>query len=195
MTTLQPLDIRRALTSFDLALRAENKSPGTVELYSLAVRQLTDYLEREGHSLQVADITRDDVNGYQAELHGIRKPSTVDTRYRSLQVFFKFLVREGDITENPMRNMHPPRMPEILVPVLSEDDIKSLLKTCVGNSFEERRDLALIRLFANASSPSMLGLHRRSIATCGCGRCTTMPTCPGCGLSVRADSPLPVSSR
>jgi len=152
MTTLQQLDIRRALTSFDLALRAENKSSGTVELYSLAVRQLTDYLEREGHSLQVAEITRDDVNGYQAELHGLRKPSTVDTRYRSLQVFFKFLVREGDITENPMRNMHPPRLPEILVPVLSEDDIKSLLKTCVGNSFEERRDLALIRLFVSTGA-------------------------------------------
>ena len=152
MTTPRPLDIRRALASFNLALRAENKSPGTVELYSLAVRQLSDYLEEEGHSLQVSEITRDEVNGYIAGLHGLRKPSTVDTRYRSLQVFFKFLVREGDILENPMRNMHPPRMPEVLVPVLSEDDIRSLLKTCAGNSFEERRDLALIRLFVSTGA-------------------------------------------
>ena len=51
-----------------------------------------------------------------------------------------------------MRNMYPPLLPEILVPVLSEDDIKSLLKTCVGNSFEERRDLALIRLFVSTGA-------------------------------------------
>jgi hypothetical protein len=49
MTTPQPLDIHRALISFDLALRAENKSLGTVELYSLAVRQFTAFLELEGH--------------------------------------------------------------------------------------------------------------------------------------------------
>lgn len=52
MTTLKALDIRRALISFDLELSAESKSPGTVELYSLAVRQLIDYLEGKGHSVQ-----------------------------------------------------------------------------------------------------------------------------------------------
>jgi len=101
MTTTQPFDIQRALRSFNLALRAQNKSPGTVELYSLAVRQLTDYLQGEGHSLQVVEITRDDINGYLSERHQIHKPSTVDTRYRSLQAFFKFLKGEDEIPESP----------------------------------------------------------------------------------------------
>jgi len=152
MTTIRPLDIRRALKSFDLALRAENKSPGTVGLYSLAVRQFTGYLETEGHSFQVGDITRDEINGYLSGLHRLWKPSTVHTRYRGLQAFFKFLTQEGEILESPMRNMRPPRLPEILVPVLSEDDIKTLLKTCIGNSFEDRRDLALIRLFVSTGA-------------------------------------------
>jgi len=111
MATLQPLDIRRALTSFDFALRAENKSPGTVELYSLAVRQFTAFLEAEGHSCQVGEIARDEINAYLAELHKDRKPSTVDTRYRSLQAFFKFLVGEGEILDSPMRSMRPPGFP------------------------------------------------------------------------------------
>ncbi|MDP6824335.1 MAG: tyrosine-type recombinase/integrase [Dehalococcoidia bacterium] len=152
MTTLRPLDIRRALVSFDLALRAENKSPGTVGLYSLAVRQLIAYLEGEGGSSQVGDITRDEINGYLSGLHEQFKPSTVHTRYRGLQAFFKFLKQEGEIQESPMRNMRPPRLPEVLVPVLSEDDIKSLLNSCVGSSFEERRDLALIRLFVSTGA-------------------------------------------
>ena len=72
MTILRALDIRRALISFDLALRTENKSPGTVELYSLAVRQLIDYLEGKGHSVQVAEITSSDVNGYQEAQHRMK---------------------------------------------------------------------------------------------------------------------------
>ena len=39
ITTLQPLDILRALTPFDLVLRAENKSLREAELYSLIIRQ------------------------------------------------------------------------------------------------------------------------------------------------------------
>jgi integrase/recombinase XerC len=152
MTTPQPLDIHRALKSFNLALRAQNKSPGTVKLYSLAVRQLTAFLERVGHSCEVGDIERDDINGYLSSLHEVHKPSTVDTRYRSLQAFFKFLRGEDEILESPMRNMRPPQIPEILVPVLSEDDLKTLLKSCEGRSFEERRDTALIRLFISTGA-------------------------------------------
>ena len=147
MTTPRPLNIRRALTSFDLALRAQNKSPGTVSLYSLAVRQLIDHLEKQGRVCDVGEITRDDLNAYLAGLHEKFKPSTVDTRYRSLQAFFKFLTEEEEIPESPMRNMRPPHIPEILVPILSENDIKLLLNKCTGRSFEERRDYALIRLF------------------------------------------------
>ena len=105
MTMPQPLDIHRALRSFNLALRAQNKSPGTVELYSLAVRQLTVFLQGEGHSCKVGDIGRDDINAYLSSLHEVHKPSTVDTRYRSLQAFFKFLRGEEELQESPMRNM------------------------------------------------------------------------------------------
>jgi site-specific recombinase XerD len=109
MTTKQPFDIHRALSSFNLTLRAQNQSPKTVELYSLAVRQLTVFPEGEGHSCQVGAITRDHINGYLSELHQIHKPSTVDTGYRSLQAFFKFLMfltkrpgRFSDGTIGPM---------------------------------------------------------------------------------------------
>jgi hypothetical protein len=79
MTTPQPLDIRRAPTSFYLALRAENKSPGTIELYSVAVREFTALLEAEGHSSEVGEIARDAINAYLAELHKDRLGETSPT--------------------------------------------------------------------------------------------------------------------
>ncbi|MCH8235876.1 MAG: phage integrase N-terminal SAM-like domain-containing protein, partial [Chloroflexi bacterium] len=152
MASIRPLEVRRALTSFDLSLRAQNKSPRTVEVYSLPVRQLADFLGEKGHSGEVSDISRDDLNAYFARLHEKHKPSTVNNRYRGLQAFFKFLDLEEEIPENPMRNMRPPQVPEILVPVLSEADVKSLLRACEGHGFEDRRDHALLRLFVTTGA-------------------------------------------
>jgi site-specific recombinase XerD len=46
-----------------------------------------------------------------------------------------------------MEHMHPPHLPEKLAPVLSDDDIRRLLRVCEGSSFEARRHMAMFRLF------------------------------------------------
>jgi integrase len=49
-----------------------------------------------------------------------------------------------------MRNMRPPKVPEQPVPVPTIEDIRKVLDTCAGNRFEDRRDAAIIRLFADS---------------------------------------------
>jgi len=39
-----------------------------------------------------------------------------------------------------MANMRPPRVPEEPPPVLSDDDLRRLLKACEGTAFAERLD-------------------------------------------------------
>ena len=46
-----------------------------------------------------------------------------------------------------MARMKPPSIPEVPVPVVSDDDLRKLLKTCDGATYEERRDQAIFRLF------------------------------------------------
>ena len=53
---------------------------------------------------------------------------------------------------SPMANMHPPTVPEVPVPVLSDDQLKALLATCAGKGFEARRDTALVRLFLDTGA-------------------------------------------
>jgi integrase len=50
---------------------------------------------------------------------------------------------------SPMTKMKPPTVPEVSVPVLSEDELRRLLKVCEGKTFEAVRDTAIIRLFAD----------------------------------------------
>jgi integrase len=75
------------------------------------------------------------------------RPATAAVRYRSLQQFFKWAVEEGEIPESPMVKMSPPHVPEVPVPIVSDDDLLRLLKACEGSQFENRRDAAILRVF------------------------------------------------
>ena len=48
----------------------------------------------------------------------------------------------------PMTKMSPPRVPDVPVPIVSDNDLPAyFLKACDGKSFEQRRDSAIIRTF------------------------------------------------
>jgi integrase len=52
-----------------------------------------------------------------------------------------------------MVNMKPPRVPDVPPDVLRDDDLKKLLRTCEGGqSFEDRRDAALMRVFIDTGA-------------------------------------------
>jgi site-specific recombinase XerD len=139
--------------SFARHLRAENLSPKTIYAYTGAVEQLTRFLADKGMPLGVASITREHVEAFVTHLLETRKPTTAHQRYRGCQSFFKWLVEEGEIKQSPMVNMKPPRLPELEVPVLSEEELKRLLNTCdKGQDYESRRDAAILRVFIDSGA-------------------------------------------
>jgi site-specific recombinase XerD len=151
--------IRALGQSYRRTLLAENKSPSTIAVYGSAIERFAEFLEGAGMPTQVASIHREHVEAFIAHLIARFKPATASNRYRALQAFFRWCVEEGEITESPMRNMHPPYVPEAPVPVLTDDQLRALLKTCSGKTFEERRDQAIIRLFLDT------GMRRNELAT------------------------------
>jgi site-specific recombinase XerC len=46
-----------------------------------------------------------------------------------------------------MAGMNPPHIPDEPPPVLTDDELRRLLKACEGRDFADRRDAAIIRLF------------------------------------------------
>jgi site-specific recombinase XerD len=75
-----------------------------------------------------------------------RENSTVKTRFRGLYRFCGWLVDEGELDDNPMARLSPPEPASKPVPVLDDDDLIALLKTCNGKTFADRRDEALFRV-------------------------------------------------
>jgi site-specific recombinase XerD len=143
-------DILAMAQSFDLHLAAANKAPRTRQTYIEAVHRLASFLAERGMPTDVANITREHVESFIADLVGRWSPATAANRFRSIQQFFKWLRDEGEITETPMVRMRPPTVPDVPVPVLRDEQLTALLKACEGSDFEDRRDAAIISLFIDA---------------------------------------------
>ncbi len=57
------------------------------------------------------------------------KASSARSRYASLRQFFRWCQDEGEIRESPMARMRPPAVPKQPVPVLAEEELRTLIRT------------------------------------------------------------------
>lgn len=156
--TLPPDDLRVLAESWDRSLRALNRSPATREAYGQCIKQLATHLAINGRSLLVGEITQRDVEDWLAALADIHAPATVNKRYMGARVFFDWAVKEGEIEVSPMERMSAPPIPEKPVPIVTDDDLRALLRQCEGTTFEDRRDAAIVRLLIDT------GLRRGELA-------------------------------
>lgn len=144
--------------SFGRSLLAANRSPATIRIYTISVQQLGRFLEARGMPTTLASITREHVEEYISDVLRRSKPSSAETRYRGCQAFFKWAVEDGEITASPMARMKRPTVPDEPPAMLSDDELRRLLKTCEGKDYFARRDMAILRLFIDT------GMRRSELA-------------------------------
>ncbi len=132
--------------NFDLSLRARNRSPETVKSYVGTVELFGGFLLVSGFPTSIDCIGREHVESFIADQLARWKPKTARIRYGNLQQFFKWCVEEGEITETPMKNVRPPSVPEVPVPIISDDHLRRIFKSAEGATFEQRRDAAILRV-------------------------------------------------
>ncbi len=135
------------IPSWERSLYAANKAPRTRQGYGEAGRQLNAFLEANAMPTEVAKLRREHVEHFIDHLVQSYKPATAANRFRSLQQLFKWLEEEGEVAVSPMARMHPPKVPEVPVPVLGDDELRRLLAACAGKDYIQRRDTAIISLF------------------------------------------------
>jgi site-specific recombinase XerD len=149
------------LDDWRVHLRAKNRAAGTIESYLAVGRAFCDFLAANGLDYGHSAITRSTLERYFAEMNERVRPATTAKHYRSLQQLFRWLVSDGELDRSPMETMSPPSVPEQPVPVLDDDALAKLLASCHGNTFENRRDAAIIRLFLDTGirAGELIGLR------------------------------------
>lgn len=144
--------------SFRRSLLAENKSQATIRMYTTGVRLFGEFLVARGMPRAVTAIAREHVETYLADVLATRKANTAANRHKVLRLFFAWLVEEGELKDSPMRNVKGPRVPEEPPTILTEDQLRKLLRACEGKDLLERRDMAMIRLLLDT------GMRRAELA-------------------------------
>jgi len=135
------------LDDWRVHLRARNRRPLTIQSYLETGRAFAAFLAEHGMPTQPAGVAREHVEAYLADAtdRGLAA-ATVARFFRNLQQLFRWLVDDGEIQRSPMANMRPPAVPEQPVPLVGVEQLRALIAACKGNTFENRRDEALIRL-------------------------------------------------
>ena len=143
-------DIRVLAESWRISLQARNLSPMTVGTYTESLESFTAFVVANGMPTLAASVSREHIDAWLADLASKWTPATVRNRYTGVKQFFAWAHAEGEVAETPLRNMSPPVLPEVEVPILSGDQVKALLAACKGNGFEDRRDYAIVMTFLDA---------------------------------------------
>ena len=149
------------LRSWRLRLQANKRSAHTIRNYLLAATDLLRWLQAEGRSLALADITRRTLEAYQVDVAQRMSEGSVQTRHKCLKQLFGFLVEEEELAASPMARMPIPAASEPDVPVLKDDEVVALLAGCAGTSHSQRRDHAIISLLLDS------GLRREEVTMLG----------------------------
>lgn len=137
-------DLSALLTSWEIILLSENKSPTTITCYLRGVRLYLTWCEDNGHPAQ---LTRAQVQRYAAELiTDGKEANTVRLRLATLRQFAKWLLDEGELSEDPLIGLKPPKIPTKVVHGLSDEQLRALIKACKGPKFRDKRDEAIVRL-------------------------------------------------
>ncbi len=136
-------------------------APSTIQSYQAVGANLLGFLQHKGMPTAAGRVTRDHLEAFLAELVDRVAPATVAKHYRSLQQLFRWLVEDGEITDSPMARMRPPQVPEQPVAVFTDEELSRLLGACRGNTFEKRRDTALLRLLLDTGmrASELVGLQ------------------------------------
>lgn len=133
-------------------LQAErNCSPHTLRNYAADLRQFADFA---GPETEAAAIDHIRIRQFLAHLYGrgARKTS-VARRLAALRSFFRYLVREELLKENPARLVASPRLPERLPEIPSIEQVNHLLDDMPSRPEAAAflsRDLAMLELLYGA---------------------------------------------
>jgi site-specific recombinase XerD len=140
-------DVAGLLPSWSRHLRAENRSPRTIQSYLEAAEQFIVFAAEHGLPPTGPELQRSHIEAFLDHLLEVgRSPSTVANRYRSLQQLFRWLEDEGEIPRSPMAKMRPPEVPEQPVAVLTDDEVRKILAGCASRNFDDLRDTAIIMM-------------------------------------------------
>ncbi len=138
-----------AIRAFVTFLDAEQgASPETIRGYQADLRQFHAFLKVSGQGsadCQPAAIDATIIRNYLAWLDRQgKKKSSLARKLATLRSFYRFLIREGRVTQNPVEHVRTPKQPKPLPRALTKEDAEALMELPRADTLLARRDRAIL---------------------------------------------------
>ncbi|MCA1677292.1 MAG: tyrosine-type recombinase/integrase [Actinobacteria bacterium] len=141
-------DLSALLESWTVHLRAERKSAQTVKSYTLGVRLFLNWCAAQGVP---AVLDRPIVNTFVAGLLSSgAEAATARARQPAVRRFSAWCAEEDETDRDELLGLKPPKLDQKLVPRLTDEQCRALVKACAGREFRDRRDEAIVRFMLEA---------------------------------------------
>jgi integrase/recombinase XerC len=126
----------------------QGASPETLRNYASDLRQLQKFLV-SSRSVPVpvdpASLSSDSVRAYLQWLDRKGgKPTSLARKLAAIRSFYRFLIRRGQVSHNPVEDLRTPKQPKPLPRVLTKDDAAALMTFPGDQTIGSLRDRALL---------------------------------------------------
>lgn len=157
MRTLAPLaplqldafTLRSVIAEYRDALRVAGRSPRTVRWYGDLLEEFVRFVERDGGPASLDDLRPAVVRRWLLAAQAARSvplaPASLAGRVRTVRAFGSWVTREFELPASPLAGLPVPRVPQVLVASLREDDLRALLRATETSAHPER-DRAIVLL-------------------------------------------------
>lgn len=158
------ITLRTLIDGFLLYCRAESKSPETIIFYRQKLARVSRFLEQAaGDPVDAESITIQQLRQFlvhlQTEVWAYENtprrstsdrrlsPFTVQGYARSIKALFSWATREGHLETNPAALLKVPKAPKVIIPILSEAQIRQLFSVIDRRTSLGYRDYSLLLVF------------------------------------------------
>ena len=122
-----------------------NFTPNTLDAYERDLQKLLTYLEGEG--IDAVNVELEDLQHFAASLHDIGVTARSQCRILSgIRSFYKFLVTDGYIQDDPTELLESPQLGDHLPEVLSVEEIDMIESAIDLSKWEGHRNKAIIEV-------------------------------------------------
>lgn len=118
-------------------------SPHTIECYS---RDVSEFFQRIEKKITVKEVSREHIGQYITSLYLVNVGSSVARKMSALRTFFKYCLRQGHITIDPLAGIAGPKRSRHIPTYLTVDEIFNLLEEPEKKDRFYLRDRAIMEL-------------------------------------------------
>lgn len=137
--------MNRHIIDFERFLKYErNYSVHTIRAYMNDLTEFEDFLIDA--STEIENVNSKIINLYSLNLYTKNSKSTVSRKLTTLRSFFNFMVRKGNLKQNPAKLIPLPKKEKELPVFLSVDEVFKLIDSIDQEGILPLRDLAIIEL-------------------------------------------------